>query len=318
MQFFAGHVKNQGIGPTIEEFVFARKANFGSSGQPEMLNRFFAGALHPAIHTGYSAEFSLPGMLVEGISLSFESPCTFMNWTVGLAQVAVHRPVPGLLEPLLLFVDSLSDKMSEISLGSTPSKDAAPVETRVLPTATVDQTVSATSKKDDPHALTILARILRDPKFHPPPANRNDSGYDKTIKKHSSAIALYVNAWNIDPAILEDGGWEKKVEEIVWTVVVLYGIAGWTHGKSKPGGFLADFFLWVSSPSDLVHSKMAYLQDASHYVVHIPPIFMCFDFSRFPFASAEDLPCGFMHLGSRPWSADARRRRICRCHERQC
>jgi len=74
MQFFAQHVKEQGIGSTIEEFVFARKANLGPSAgerQPEMLNRFFAGALHPTIHTGYSAEFSLPGMLVEGISLSF-------------------------------------------------------------------------------------------------------------------------------------------------------------------------------------------------------------------------------------------------------
>lgn len=31
-----------------------------------MLNRFLAGVLHPIIHTGYGAEFGLPGMLVEG------------------------------------------------------------------------------------------------------------------------------------------------------------------------------------------------------------------------------------------------------------
>jgi hypothetical protein len=73
MQFFVQHVKEQGIGPTIEEFVFAQNANLGpypdkaGERQPQMLNRFFAGVLHPAIHTGYSAEFSLPGMLVEGI-----------------------------------------------------------------------------------------------------------------------------------------------------------------------------------------------------------------------------------------------------------
>lgn len=216
--------------------------------------------------------------------------------------MAVHHSVPGLLEPLLLFEDSPIDKLSEISLGSTLSKVAPLVEAKALSSMTAGQTVS---KKDDPHALTILARILRDPKFRPSPVDRNDSGYDKTIDRHSEAIAFYVNAWNIDPAILEDGGWEKKVEEIIWTVVVLYGIAGWTHGKSKPGGFIADFFLWVSSPSVNVYSKMAYFQDASHYVFHISPIFVCFDFSRFPLAFVENLPRGFMHLGCRSWSAEA-------------
>jgi hypothetical protein len=136
------------------------------------------------------------------------------------------------LEPLLLFENPLPEKSSKVSL----SQIAAPVET------------GAPSGNDDPHALTILARVLRDPRFHPSPVDRYDSGYNQTIIQHSEDIASYVNTWNVDPAILEDASWEKKVEEIVWTVVVLYGIAGWTHGQSKPGGFLADFFLWVSFP----------------------------------------------------------------------
>jgi hypothetical protein len=89
MLFFVQHVKDQGIGPTIEKFVFARKANLGpqlspneaEENQPQMLNRFFAGVLHPVIHTGYSAEFSLPGMLVEGISHILEPPCKFIYLT---------------------------------------------------------------------------------------------------------------------------------------------------------------------------------------------------------------------------------------------
>jgi len=32
-----------------------------------MLNRFLSGILHPIIRTGNGAEFSLPGLIVEGL-----------------------------------------------------------------------------------------------------------------------------------------------------------------------------------------------------------------------------------------------------------
>jgi hypothetical protein len=47
----------------LETFVFSDKYN---TGEMKMLSRFLAGLLHPMIHTGYGAEFSLPGLLVEG------------------------------------------------------------------------------------------------------------------------------------------------------------------------------------------------------------------------------------------------------------
>jgi hypothetical protein len=251
MRFFVQHMMEHDINSTIEEFVFTRKANISYSNeagdtQPQMLNRFFAGALHSLIHIGYSAEFSLPGMLVEGTSRCFKSLAHLPIGSVGLAQVAVHPSIPGLLEPLLLFEDPLDDQLSKITLGSALKQS---LEADALSTSPVTQITSGLPVKDDPHALTILARVLRDPKFCPSPVDREDTGYIKTVTRYSKDIASYVNAWHIDPAILADDGWEKKVEELVWTVVVLYGIAGWTHGRDKPGGFLADFFLWVSPSS---------------------------------------------------------------------
>ena len=53
----------------LEEYLFDPKMNFDSTrgaDQPEMLNRFFDGLIHPMIHTGYGVEFGVPGMIVEG------------------------------------------------------------------------------------------------------------------------------------------------------------------------------------------------------------------------------------------------------------
>lgn len=48
---------------TLEEFVFSSKYN---AGKMAMLSRFLAGLLHSMIHTGYGAEFNLPGIFIEG------------------------------------------------------------------------------------------------------------------------------------------------------------------------------------------------------------------------------------------------------------
>jgi hypothetical protein len=68
-QFFSERVRERGISAVLDEFIFSRKANIGTganSRQPMMLSRFLSGVLHPLIHTGYGAEFDLPGMVIEG------------------------------------------------------------------------------------------------------------------------------------------------------------------------------------------------------------------------------------------------------------
>ncbi|PPR00213.1 hypothetical protein CVT24_004952 [Panaeolus cyanescens] len=95
LEFFTHYVHEKGVPSALEEFIFSRKANIGTSTganvlpvhkQPQMLSRLFTGVLHPMIHVGYGAEFHLPGMIVEG-----------------LAQTAVHKALPELLCDLSLF-----------------------------------------------------------------------------------------------------------------------------------------------------------------------------------------------------------------------
>jgi hypothetical protein len=76
MNFFACYVQEKGFSVALEDFIFSPKANLGTNEsrkahlpvdkQPHMLSRLLTGVLHPMIHTGYGAEFNLPGMIVEG------------------------------------------------------------------------------------------------------------------------------------------------------------------------------------------------------------------------------------------------------------
>ena len=214
-------MKENGISLALDQFIFSPQANIGMNAglpvkeQPQMLNRFLSGILHPLIHTGCGAEFGLPGLLVEGLSKANLQKVIYPNSVTGLAETAVHHSDPGFLEPLFLFTE-------DSNANTLPNPSPA---------------------MGDPHALTILARVLRDPELVPIPEYwKAQTVYPRTIKKYAKEIAAHVNGWNIDPEQLEHE-WEKKLEEIVWTVVVLYGVAGWTGGKNNETGFHADFFL---------------------------------------------------------------------------
>ncbi|PPQ76847.1 hypothetical protein CVT26_002301 [Gymnopilus dilepis] len=82
--FFTAYVKDKGVATSIEDYILSPEANLGfeanlSKGkQPHMLSRFLNGVLHPLIHTGYGAEFTLPGMVVEGEMVTPESKARFL------------------------------------------------------------------------------------------------------------------------------------------------------------------------------------------------------------------------------------------------
>ncbi|KAG7095398.1 hypothetical protein E1B28_006151 [Marasmius oreades] len=93
--FFTLEVEKNGGFTVLEEYVFSDKVNFGTTNKegehPVMLGRFMGGLLHPIIHVGYGAEFSLPGMFIEG-----------------LAQIAVTSAPKALILPQSLFTSSSS------------------------------------------------------------------------------------------------------------------------------------------------------------------------------------------------------------------
>ncbi|KAF8211254.1 hypothetical protein K438DRAFT_1903297 [Mycena galopus ATCC 62051] len=89
LHFFSDLVLKKPVHAVVEEWIFSSKANFDTNHhgqQPEMLNRLLAGILHPFIYLGYGMEFSLPGLVAEG-----------------LAQAAVHKVASSVLLPRNMF-----------------------------------------------------------------------------------------------------------------------------------------------------------------------------------------------------------------------
>ena len=72
LAFFTDALLKNGATATIEKYIFSQAANFDPAKvgdgqtQPEFLNRFVGGLLHPMIHVGYGLEFGLLGTLAEG------------------------------------------------------------------------------------------------------------------------------------------------------------------------------------------------------------------------------------------------------------
>ncbi|KIM44120.1 hypothetical protein M413DRAFT_443166 [Hebeloma cylindrosporum] len=269
-QFFTQYIKENGVSKAIEEFIFSRRWNLGSNTlspdkQPQMLSRFLSGVLHPLIHTGYGAEFRIPGMVVEG-----------------LAQTALHFSSPDLLAPLSLFedvddrvagrllnrqfaasagegigaafntavsaLDTALDKALHLDgegEGVTPSKrcdvDKAQPEQDNGTKANAEE-LETTTDDNGIHALTILSRVLSDSRFaHTEFSEKSEVNmFDDVVKMHGKALGEYVNQWGIS----SDTDLQRKMEEVVWVVCVLYGIGGWTDGKLRRGehDFNADFF----------------------------------------------------------------------------
>ena len=86
-------------------------------------------------------------------------------------------------------------------------------------------------RKPDIHAFTILARVLADPALVPLQFSE-DEFYEETVKNHGDHIVKYVNEWTLD------GDLDKKVEELLWTNVLIYAVGG----SEEEGTFNADFF----------------------------------------------------------------------------
>ncbi|KAF8994946.1 hypothetical protein BDQ17DRAFT_1311205 [Cyathus striatus] len=193
LKFFIDEVRTKGAAASLEEYVFSVDANVGNE-EPAMVSRFVDGLVHPLIHTGYGFEFGMPGMVAEG-----------------LAQTAVHHTKSWKIIPRSLFQHTVARLTSK--LGETVGLE------------------DSTAKKPV-HALTILARIVADPRFGGQNPVVPMVIYETAYDKHGDVINAYVDQWTLEGPI------EKKIEELVWTCTVIYGIGGFQEGKH----FNADFF----------------------------------------------------------------------------
>jgi len=72
LKFSTAEVKVKSFDTILEEYIFAPKAYFveDAGRQPEMLIRFFAGLIHPLIHTSLGVEFNLTWYFCGSLELT--------------------------------------------------------------------------------------------------------------------------------------------------------------------------------------------------------------------------------------------------------
>ncbi|KAI0919853.1 hypothetical protein AcW1_003003 [Taiwanofungus camphoratus] len=256
LEFFSSALLKDGMGHTIEEYIFSLRFNINAPehGKPpmRMLNRFLAGLLHPLIHTGYGAEFGLLGMVAEG-----------------LAQTAIHHDDAPVLIPESIF-----------EYAAAASSDAANAAvsrlTSLLPSLVLDKVQNAVPVNEDKqsktsvNALTVLAQILHNPDFTPAsiglpcPDHDDVSAFRRVLTVRGERLCNLAQAWTVDGTNAEEVA--DKIEELIWMNVLVYGVGGWGgRGQSSDGDdFNADFFLMHLVTSVLfMHSLTAYLSPTS-------------------------------------------------------
>ncbi|OCH85390.1 hypothetical protein OBBRIDRAFT_739946 [Obba rivulosa] len=246
LQFFAATVLADGVSSTMQKYIFSRAANVGvgDAQPPFMLARFLATVFHPMIHIGNGVEFGLLGLVAEG-----------------LAQAAIHPPHLAALYPLSMWDEAGKEDQAVTALAARFSH---------LPPSLVLNKVSATDTQDqqsvrETHAFNILARILHDDRFNssaiglPIPEEEHDHELTRTERVVGDLLVKYVQEWTVDGTDERDVA--RKIEELSWIVVLLYGVGGWGgRTMSDTGKFNADFFLMhLVTSSIFLPSLVAYL-----------------------------------------------------------
>lgn len=250
LEFFNDYVQKEGMDKALETFIFSRKFNIGNK-KPQMLNRFLSGLVHSMIHTGYGAEFALPGTLIEG-----------------LAQTCVHRADVSKLLPVSFFEsaymmsDTTPSKASKFMTNATRKLEQ--VASHLSPISTAASTIQ---DKPNVHALTILARVMEDSRLIRPENLDQLAVLQGTIEMHADLIRDYASQWTI--SLQKPFETDRKFEELVWMNTVMYGVAGWTWAqqerKGEDGEFNADFFLvHLVTSAAFIPSLLARLRDAPH------------------------------------------------------
>ncbi|KAG6885099.1 hypothetical protein C0993_005866 [Termitomyces sp. T159_Od127] len=232
VDFFTEAVKKQGVTSALEDYVFSEKANFMSGNkadeQPEMLNRLMDGILHSMIQVGHGLEFNVPGLVAEGLA-----------WT------AVHIKSSSAVMPASFWTAANQAPVASLTTrfqGLGGSAVAAP--------------------KNNVHALTILARILKDASFDEiPAADDYHIVYSNITDKYSDAIIKYAQMWTFNQNDPHEA--ERKVEELVYANTMMYAVGGWSKDREFNNDF---FFVHFVTSAIFLYQFIEILKPASQEV----------------------------------------------------
>lgn len=145
------------------------------------------------------------------------------NVSLGLGWTAIHPAAASVLLPKDFFVPPSPGALSSL-----------------FATLTLRSTAPA---KDDLHSFSIVARMLKDAALDPTSdfkvteGDEDADNIEATLQSSQGKIILnYASLWHIDPTV--PGELDKKLEELSWLMVLIYGVGGWKKGRD----FRADFF----------------------------------------------------------------------------
>lgn len=157
----------------------------------------------------------------------------------GLAQTAVHPAKAAALYP-----------PSVLGAPSAPAEPASSVRSlfsslSLNPFAASAAPDPAAPAPPSPHALTILARLLRDPAEapHNPPDDNDAELVDDVLgnAERTGHIRDLAEEWARGVDLAAAGALDAKLEELAWTNALVFGVGGWKAGGEP--AFKADFFL---------------------------------------------------------------------------
>jgi hypothetical protein len=137
----------------------------------------------------------------------------------GLAQGAVHSENSSSRIPTSFFeggdVSEVLDRMAARLKSVILSGEIKPVSSGL-------------------HAFTILARILKDPEFGT--IVDSETTYTTTVERFGDALRKLIDEWQVDTTNVQNV--ERKIEELSWMNVIIYGIGGWQEGQPFNADFL--------------------------------------------------------------------------------
>lgn len=174
------------------------------------------GIVHPIIHAGYGCEFGLPGMVAEG-----------------LAMACVQA-------------DDMADMFPPLVLPWSGSGES-PQSVEGITTKLSSVGLCRSADRSGPHALELLAKLANDPSFAPTAVGVQDSKegelpLESILQAAGPRFFEIVSEWTVNDA--DESEVYGKIEELIWTNVIIYGVAGWGGRQTSPDGrFNADFFL---------------------------------------------------------------------------
>ncbi|EGG06241.1 uncharacterized protein MELLADRAFT_87395 [Melampsora larici-populina 98AG31] len=213
LSFFSTEVARLGAVDAVDHYVFRQT-------EGDMLNRSLGGVYHPMIHWGYGLEFSIDGVVAEGLAIA-----------------AVHSTELSKLQfnHLIKISQEVSSVIGDDNPNNKPNFQATVQQLRLHEVAS-----RARRASEGLTAFEILNRVANDPQLEPPQNRPSDpiASLADTCEKKSDKMLHWTDQWHFQPEL----HWNEivsKTEELCWLAVAIYA----SSYQDGPSPYQLDFFL---------------------------------------------------------------------------